>query len=451
MSMDVKLESEKKLTGKINSFEVDKTLTKKGMSADAKVTGDKLSLMQKQLDNVDAHYAKNIMYDDKQGEFELGEDNLQGAVDKLKKSVADGKSLLANTISEYGYTTVASNETFENISSAIDSLVGGIFGANVSPMKRWTYNIDSPEGDFKNICFENDVWVVGSDNGLYYSIDGKTWIQSNVTSGEPSKIMYGGNIWLANIDDSLYYSTDGKTWTQSEKKIYLIDYLNYTWIGQNISDLVTYYSSDGLSWEPIGYDYNVMEICYGNNMWVASDLNGVSYTPNWMTDDWSQCIMTLDWNNLRVIFTKIRYGNNMWVACGDNGKLYYSYDGKTWNQGSVAVSFLHSGFDILCYGNGRWVVGCKDEAKGIYYSTDGETWFQSNETDKVYHSIDYCGGIFVACSKGGGLRYSLDGKNWLDTKWTNYRFPEHNSYYKCWYGNNMWVAGMTGTRLCYAE
>ena len=68
----------------------------------------------------------------------------------------------------------------------------------------------------------NGIWVAGSSgNGLYYSTDGKTWTQSNITSisigsaGYNEDLYYSNGIWVAGSNTGLYYSTDGKTWTQS--------------------------------------------------------------------------------------------------------------------------------------------------------------------------------------------------------------------------------------------
>jgi len=37
----------------------------------------------------------------------------------------------------------------------------------------------------------NDIWVACSNKGLYYSTDGKTWTQSNITDGYFYSV-YGG-------------------------------------------------------------------------------------------------------------------------------------------------------------------------------------------------------------------------------------------------------------------
>ena len=53
---------------------------------------------------------------------------------------------------------------------------------------KWTQsNITS--GTFYGLCYANGIWVAGSNNkGLYYSTDGKTWVQSSITTNEISRI-----------------------------------------------------------------------------------------------------------------------------------------------------------------------------------------------------------------------------------------------------------------------
>lgn len=65
----------------------------------------------------------------------------------------------------------------------------------------------------------NGVWVLCSaDSGLYYSIDGKTWLASNIKSGGFRRAFYANGIWVATgySGNGLYWSSDGRTWTQAD-------------------------------------------------------------------------------------------------------------------------------------------------------------------------------------------------------------------------------------------
>ena len=70
---------------------------------------------------------------------------------------------------------------------------------------------------FMSVYYANGVWVAGctGTKGLYYSTDGMTWTQSNVTSVTGNSVYYANGIWVAGSGKGLYYSTDGMTWTQS--------------------------------------------------------------------------------------------------------------------------------------------------------------------------------------------------------------------------------------------
>lgn len=63
------------------------------------------------------------------------------------------------------------------------------------------------------MCYRENLWVVSGDNGLYYSNDGMTWSQSNITDGNVNSVTYGNGMWLA-CGYGIYCSADGITWTQ---------------------------------------------------------------------------------------------------------------------------------------------------------------------------------------------------------------------------------------------
>ena len=83
-------------------------------------------------------------------------------------------------------------------------------------------------------------------NGLYYSADGKTWTQSNITN-EVYAIYNANGIWVAGSwGTGLYYSIDGKIWTQNN-------------VTSGIFNAV----------------YNA------NGIWVAAGGNGLYYSVSW--------------------------------------------------------------------------------------------------------------------------------------------------------------------------
>ena len=74
---------------------------------------------------------------------------------------------------------------------------------NGTAWTRISYN-----GYFNAVHNANGIWVAGSggDTGLYYSVDGKEWTQSNITSGYFNAVHNANGIWVAGSSGGLYYS-----------------------------------------------------------------------------------------------------------------------------------------------------------------------------------------------------------------------------------------------------
>ena len=126
--MDGNIEKMQSLTGRIKGLGIDKTLTKKGMCAEAKATGEALAkkvnisdivddltsvaddkplsanqgrILKKQIDEIDPHYAENVIYDDTNVKDAIDklskaeniaydeEKSVQGAIDEVSENVAD--------------------------------------------------------------------------------------------------------------------------------------------------------------------------------------------------------------------------------------------------------------------------------------------------------------------------------------------------------------------------
>ena len=77
------------LKGKINALPVvDKTFTKEGCSADAKLTGDRLEGLNNRLDNINPGKAVNVAYDNTESGIDA--DQVQKAIDLLTALVKSG-------------------------------------------------------------------------------------------------------------------------------------------------------------------------------------------------------------------------------------------------------------------------------------------------------------------------------------------------------------------------
>lgn len=135
--MDGNLKNTQSLTGKIKSLAIDTTLTKKGMCAESKSTGEALAtkvnisdivddlisvttdkplsanqgrILKKQIDDIDPHYAENVIFDNTIAGMYAN--NVQGAIDEIKSTVGYAKkqlipypfSVLTPTVTREGIT-----------------------------------------------------------------------------------------------------------------------------------------------------------------------------------------------------------------------------------------------------------------------------------------------------------------------------------------------------------
>lgn len=107
--------------------------------------------------------------------------------------------------------------------------------------------------------YGNGVWAASSltgNFGLYYSTNGSTWTQSNVTTGNYFRIRFFDGLWNAFELNSgtIMTSTDGKTW--SANNTLTVNNVSECFIGNKIWFTNRgYYSYDGINWikSDIGY------------------------------------------------------------------------------------------------------------------------------------------------------------------------------------------------------
>ena len=316
----------------------------------------------------------------------------------------------------------------------------------------WTQsNITS--GDFNTVYNGNGMWVAGSssNNGLYYSTDGKTWTHSNITSGYFDTVYNANGMWVAGSSSNsngkgLYYSTDGKNWTQSNITQYTFNKVynsNGLWVAA-CSSHGLYYSTNGKNWTQSNItSVSIYTVYNANGMWVAgstgtSNGNGLYYSTD--GKNWTQSNITSG------KYISVYNSNGLWVASdwyGDNGTMY-STDGKTWKQSNLTSGKCGAIYNA----NGMWVAGSTN-SNGLYYSTDGKNWTQSNITRGCFYpySIYNASGIWVASDWHGdnGIMYSIDGKTWTQSNITS------GKYMSVYNANGIWVVGGWGDNgICYS-
>jgi hypothetical protein len=297
--------------------------------------------------------------------------------------------------------------------------------------------------------------VVSWDNtGIKYSIDGEIFHPTNIT--DPIKMCWNeGGVWFATkiqisengniISVASYYSIDGILWQMMDILIapsYVMNmgdvaeyYNDGKWIKVNALPIMGggsdpeyqyYHSTNGIDWDYINlFDipYNYFKyIYYANNLWVAN-----IYILNDSQDGWYGCTCYsedgINWvksnmgvNTSYMIQDEIQccyYANNIWVAAGMMG-IYYSYDGKTWQQTARDNNsiwnfhicyYIEDSHTWIC--NGRWNDGNATHVNRdteLFYSHDGKTWHYVNEIpfDKIDRIVSYDAhdGVIVA----GGVK-----------------------------------------------
>ena len=299
-----------------------------------------------------------------------------------------------------------------------------------------TWNILEGSPCFNYAKYSNGLWVLCSNFGLYYSTDGITWTQSNITTGIFIYVYNANGIWVASSYNSgLWYSMDGINWNRSSITNdiwHYIYYANGIWVALSKNGIC--YSTDGITWTQNNIvNMYLTKIHNANGIWVGCSNNGLYYSTDGIT--WTQSNITDNY------FDSVYNANGIWVSNGSNG-AYYSTDGMLWTQSNYSPSTNLSWFNYsnICYGNGIWVISDNRSYEYTYryvwYSTDGITWTQSDITSGG-NCIIYDNGIWIMVASSNTY-YSIDGKYWNSTG--NIKVISTNiSTINAYYGNGMWI------------
>ena len=211
--MDGNIEKMQSLTGRIVGLGIDKTLTKKGMCAEAEATGKALAtkvsitdiiddllsvasdkplsanqgrLLKKLIDEIDPHYAENVLYNDTNVKDALdkvskaeniaydGEKSVQGAIDEIKGAIGS----TSTNLMPYPYE----NPTYESNGISYADLGDGRIKVNGS-------NTNNTSGVYLHLNFKptfNDSKVIlslKSTSGLA-SVFFRLWGEGGTYIGE---------------------------------------------------------------------------------------------------------------------------------------------------------------------------------------------------------------------------------------------------------------------------
>lgn len=196
------------------------------------------------------------------------------------------------------------------------------------------------------------------------------------------------------------------------------------WVAVGNGDVTLAFSNDGINWTGVDGLFGDNTIGRGDSVyragdrWVVVGRDGDNEGANiWWSDDaevWNLATNNDDeddvfWgtgvDNTGKWVT--RGSDNLWVA-GGNGdvtSLYWSDDGKVWNESENAVMV---GVDVIRVSHlgGLWLATGEADTDGnvLFYSEDGKTWTAASSSD----GSDILGG-----ANGRGLALAYRDGLWL--------------------------------------
>ena len=307
--------------------------------------------------------------------------------------------------------------------------------------KSWLQGTGGESYTFRTVYYSNGLWVAGSyGNGLWWSTDGKTWTQvtGETISYAFNDVRNANGLWVAGSSShGLWWSTDGKAWTQitgdigTSSSINFVYYANSIWVAGR-SSRGLWWSTDGKTWtqeNDSSINRNFL-FCYANSsLWVAgSDSRGLWWSTDGKT--WTQGTGSIT----TYRFDSAYYANGLWVAGSSSHGLWWSENGKAWTK--VTGDTESESFDSVYYADSIWVAGSYYDA---YWSTDGKTWTSGTGTTNTrnINCIAYANDIWVIGTNSYGFCWSIDGKEWSKAKANSNSY----SFYSVYYANSIWVAG----------
>jgi hypothetical protein len=157
--------------------------------------------------------------------------------------------------------------------------------------------------------------------------------------------------------------------------------------------------------------------------WIAAGANGTLLTSS-NSLNWTLRALPVT-NNI----TGLSQGSNLLVACTSSGQTLVSSNGLTWTTNLFTGSFLWG----IAYGGGKYV------AVGPYnwqYSSDGRNWTFGYAGTRVYQSVTYGNGYFVAATADGPIGHSSNGGQ----SWTHSASGTSERLLSVTFGTNVFVA-----------
>lgn len=282
-------------------------------------------------------------------------------------------------------------------------------------------------GDGKDIIFiDGKYYMISTNpNHISYSEDLKNW--NSVKIGESNDfdaLAYGNGTFVVcgSTDYGIYTSTNGENWNNRPFSIYS------KWGQKNIKaslNTVRFINNrfvivSGTTWTTTHSD-GTKE--YHDEGHILISNNGTSWADNFESDE--------------VSLMEIAYGNGIYVAVGTKGGIYTSKDLNTWTK---RVSNTKLKLVGISFGKGLFVITGDDGI--ILTSMDGINWIKrESNTNSYLIRSRYGNGLYVAVGYNATILTSVDGISWHEQD----EGYSRGAWYGMVYTNNRYV--ITGNRL----
>ena len=334
---------------------------------------------------------------------------VQTEVADLKKSVSDGKTLVATAITDKGVDTAA-DATFAVMAANVRAIKssGGI-GLNIFTQET---EPETKEGIWIQTANPHQSAVVGStkyENSVGY--DGVEW-EKLYDGSFPYGYPYGYSVPLVVFDNKIYHLNVGNT-DPTEINIYDINTGLWTRISGNIGG---YPKTGSISYSAAVVYKNEIHMLGG--IYRGNDTSYTKYHYKYDGTSWSN-VSTLPYsfyNGCAVV-----YNDEIHILGSKNSshtRDHYKYDGTSWSKVSTLPYSFYNGRAVV-YNDEIHILGSQNGSYTKYhYKYDGTSWSKVstlpydfyNGCAVVYHNeIHILGGYYAPEAR---YHYKFDGTNW---------------------------------------
>ena len=230
----------------------------------------------------------------------------------------------------------------------------------------WTSNTApgwSGRENHVSLRFKGKMWVIGGGNStssyddVWSSSTGLTWENQNVTNGFSARQGHAGVVFKDQM-----WILGGQAGSS---------YLKDVWA-----------SIDGKNWEKVDNDtpmwsgrYGHAAVVYDNKIWVmggndneSGDSNEVWYSSNGKT--WDNSTISVTWDGMKDFGAQV-FDGKIWILGGNpRTNKFYTFDGTTWSDQQDASWSVRSSLVSFRFDNYLWVVGGDSGTGGSSHMND---------------------------------------------------------------------------------